>query len=185
MRDNEMRPETKMESLELPERYRDLEVRAAGVDQGDLDALLHAYHAYMVANDHLDYGLLCAVWDGDPDNLFFNTNGHTYEGLADWENIWNFYRPQFALLSPYHPGRLQVGVSGELAFIASDRVTRFKSWVGGELEHNPPSYRSTLVLRRGEDGWRVVHAHFSTEDQGVRPDRSVEHGVEHGEVRAG
>ncbi|UUW90115.1 nuclear transport factor 2 family protein [Nocardioides sp. WV_118_6] len=160
-----------MESLDLPDRYAGLDLVVEGGTDDERHALLVAYHTYMVANDHLDFGLLSTVWHAGAEHLFFNTNGHTYEGLADWENIWNFYRPQFELVSPYLPGRLRVGIEGDLAFIASDRVTRFKRWVGGDLKHNPAAYRSTLVLRRGDDGWRVVHAHFSTEDEGLRPDR--------------
>lgn len=160
-----------MESLTLPDRYTGLDLHVDGGSAQDLRELLVAYHTYMVANDHLDFDLLSTIWDAGEEHLFFNTNGHTYEGLTDWENIWNFYRPQFDLVSPYLPGRLRVGIEPELAFIASDQVVRFKRWVGGVLEHNPTTYRSTLVLRRREDGWRVVHAHFSEEDTGPRPDR--------------
>lgn len=163
-----------MESLELPARYDDIDLRVQGGSKEDLDAVLVTYHTFMVANDHLDFDLLSTIWDDSKENLFFNTNGHTYEGLADWENIWNFYRPQFELVSPYLPGRLQVGIEGDLAFVASDKVTRFKRWVGNTSEHNPAAYRSTMVMRRTEDGWQVVHAHFSIEGDGVRPDLAAQ-----------
>jgi hypothetical protein len=62
-----------------------------------------------------------------------------------------------------------------MALIAADHVGRFKEWIGeeGEMRHNPPFYRATQVAVRNDDGsWRVVHAHFSIQETGVRPDAS-------------
>ncbi len=44
--------------------------------------MLLVYHTFMLANDHLDFELLSTVWDGSPENIFFNTNQFTYEGLT-------------------------------------------------------------------------------------------------------
>lgn len=143
-----------------------------GGSETDREELLRLHHTFLHANDDLDYQELCTVWDSDPDNRHFNTNGHTYRGLADWENIWNFYRPQFRRVGPYSPGRLRITVRGDMACLAADYVKRDKEWVGHSPAHNPPFYRATQVAVRTETGWKVVHAHFSVQDDGPRPDEA-------------
>jgi ketosteroid isomerase-like protein len=160
----------------LPDVYKNVKVTFDGGSEKDRQDVLMLYHTYMLANDHVDFDLLKTVWDDNPDNLFFNTNQFTYEGLSDWENIWNYYRPKFKLESPYYPGRLRVVIRDDMAFVASDGIKRFKSWVGGAQNfHNPPDYRSTKVLLKDKGGkWRVVHSHFSVgpEEGQIRPDKS-------------
>lgn len=141
-----------------------------GGSEDDRDALVRLHHAFLIANDHLDYEALCEVWDPTPTNRHFNTNGFSYENLADWESIWNFYRPQFKLVGPYGPGRLHVIIRGDMACLSADYVSRDKEWIGHSTVHNPPYYRATQVAVRTEDGWKVVHAHFSVQGEGGRPD---------------
>lgn len=141
-----------------------------GGTEDDRDALVKLHHAFLLANDYLDYEALTRIWDPASTNRHFNTNGFTYENLADWENIWIFYRPQFKLLGPYSPGRLHIIVRGDMACLSADFVARNKEWIGNTEEHNPPYYRATQVAVRTGDGWKVVHAHFSVQGQGVRPD---------------
>lgn len=142
-----------------------------GGTETDREQLLFLHHEYLRANDDLDYERLKNVWDDNPENRHYNTNGHTYDGLPDWENIWNFYRPQFRLISPYSPGRVRIVVRGDMACITADYVSRHKEWIGRTSEHNPSYYRATQVAVRTEGGWKVIHAHFSVQDTGPRPDR--------------
>lgn len=135
--------------------------------------LLELWHSFLRANDDLDFELLTSVWDPDPDNVYFNTNGHTYYGLADWSNIWDFYRPQFRRLKPYTMGDTKIVVRGDTALIVAEHVARYKEWIGHSAEHNPPDYRSTSYLERKDGRWLVVHAHFSPHDPGPRPDRGA------------
>jgi len=157
---------------DLPALYEDVQISFDGGSEEDRRGVLEIYRIYMEANDIMDYDLLCTVWDGGPDNLFFNTNGYSYDGLKDWQNIWDFYRPQFKLLSEYGPGRLHVTIRGDMACIAADSIARHKDWVGGSLHHNPPFYRATKVLVRQGAAWKVVHAHFSVQGEGARPDKA-------------
>ncbi|MEV7011217.1 nuclear transport factor 2 family protein [Streptosporangium sp. NPDC051022] len=141
-----------------------------GGDDEAREALVELHHRFLRANDHLDYEALTQAWDDTPTNRSFNTNGFTYENLADWENIWNFYRPKFKLLGPYSPGRLHIIIRGDMACLSADYVSRDKAWVGDGEVHNPPYYRATQVAVRSADGWKVVHAHFSVQGEGERPD---------------
>jgi len=158
----------------LPEWYSSVKTTYDGGSEKDRQDLLLLYHTYMVANDHLDFDLLSTIWDAGRDNLFFNTNQFTYEGLSDWENIWNHYRSRFKFESPYYPGRLHIVIRGDMACIEADGILRHKSWVGppGEVTHNPSAYRATKVLIKEAGEWRVVHSHFSEMADGVRPDRA-------------
>jgi ketosteroid isomerase-like protein len=137
----------------------------------DQAALLAVHHAFLAANDPIDADMLRTVWSADPDNLFFNTNGYTYYGLDDWLTVWDYYRPRFKMLKPYSPGDVRVVVRGDMAAITADYVGRNKTWVGGEASHNPRYYRATQIARREEDGWKVVHAHFSEGNLGPRPEQ--------------
>jgi hypothetical protein len=158
----------------LPESYSRAKITYDGGSQREREDVLLAYHVFMLANDHLDYELLKTVWDANPDNLYFNTNQYTYEGLADWENIWDYYRSRFKFEKSYFPGRIHVVIRGEMACVEADGILRFKSWVGpaGEAPHNPPAYRATKVLVLKDGEWRVVHSHFSVEGEGIRPDKA-------------
>ena len=158
----------------LPDAYANVKVTFDGGSKKDREDILLLYHTYMLANDYVDFDLLKTIWDDDPNNLFFNTNQFTYEGLSDWENIWNYYRPMFKLESPYGPGRLRIVIRDDMAMVAADKVMRHKSWVGGPQNfHNPPHYRATKIFIKKAGEWRVVHSHFSVGADGVRPDKSV------------
>lgn len=144
-----------------------------GGSEEDRHQLERLHNDFLRANDVLDYEALCQVWDSTATNRHFNTNGFTYENLADWENIWNFYRPQFKLVGPYTPGRLHVIIRGDMACLSADFVSRNKEWIGNTEVHNPPYYRATQVAVRTDAGWKVVHAHFSVQGAGVRPDQAA------------
>ena len=32
-----------------------------------------------------------AIWSDDPRNVFFKMNGHTYVGLEQWSQFWQYY----------------------------------------------------------------------------------------------
>jgi ketosteroid isomerase-like protein len=54
----------------------------------------------------------------------------------------------------------QVSVSGDIAVALTQARTR------GEFEGQPVSLENTetMVLRRGDDGWKIVHIHWSAHD---------------------
>jgi ketosteroid isomerase-like protein len=143
-----------------------------GGTERDRQELLDLWRAFLTANDDLDFELLATLWDESPGNVHFNTNGFTYYGLADWSNIWDFYRPQFRRLKPYSMGDTKIIIRGDTALILAEHVARYKEWVGGEFEHNPPDYRATQFLERKDGRWLVTHAHFSPHGEGLRPDQT-------------
>lgn len=145
-------------------------------DEGDRDALLAVHHAFLVANEELVADEIREVWSSDPGTAFFNTNGFNYFGLDDWLALWDFYRPRFRRTAQYHGGRVWIWARGGLGVIAAENVARYKEWVGeDEIAHNPPYYRSTQVcMKDDDDRWRVVHAHFSPQSEGLRPEQSLD-----------
>jgi ketosteroid isomerase-like protein len=143
-----------------------------GGSDADRRELLAVHHGFLAANDPLDPAMLRKVWDDEPGRVFFNTNGHTYHGIDDWLKVWDYYRVRFRLIRPYGPGHIRIAVRGDMAMIAADGVSRTKEWVGKPEEiHNPKRYRATQVCIRTDGKWKVVHAHFSEQDEGVRPDK--------------
>ena len=143
-----------------------------GGSTADHEALLAVHHGFLAANDPLDPGMLRKVWDNDPSRAFFNTNGHTYQGIDDWLLVWDYYRPRFRLIKPYGAGNIRIVVRGDMAMVAADGVSRTKEWVGRpEDVHNPKRYRTTQVCVRKDGRWQVVHAHFSEQTEGLRPDQ--------------
>jgi hypothetical protein len=66
-------------------------------------------------------------------------------------------------------------VTGDLGVVWCHRKTR-RQWTGKEPPPKNINYdntefisRSTMVFRKEDGQWRVVHAHFSPADSGPRP----------------
>ena len=51
-----------------------------GGSEADRKQILAAHDGYLRANAAYDWQALKAIWGGDPTNVFFNMNGHTYVG---------------------------------------------------------------------------------------------------------
>jgi hypothetical protein len=145
-----------------------------GGTEEDRQALLALNHGFMTANDALDEEALRRVWSRDPNCIFFNSNGHSYEGLDDWLRVWTHYRSRIRAMRAYKPGRIRIVVRGEMALLTSDRFARYFDWIADEPV--PPLFewpyvRHTQVAVKEGGGWKIIHAHFSMSAPGPRPDR--------------
>ena len=97
----------------------------------------------------------------------------TFAGLTGGRlKVWDYYRVRFRLIRPYGAGNIRIVVRGDMAVVAADGVSRTKEWIGKPEEtHNPKRYRTTQVCVREGGRWKVVHAHFSEQGEGLRPDQ--------------
>jgi ketosteroid isomerase-like protein len=140
----------------------------------DRQAILALHERYIDVNTRFDWDNLQPIFSAAPEATFFNLNGHTYKGRAQWTRLWQFYSGQVrsTYWTPYDIGGV---VTGDLAVVWCHRKTR-RQWVGAEppprdLHYDDSEFisRSTMVFRREDGVWRVVHAHFSPADMGPRP----------------
>jgi ketosteroid isomerase-like protein len=148
-------------------------VRLVGGTAADQKRILERLEEYLVANAAFDWVALQDIWSGAPEALFFNLNGHTYQGREHWTNLWKYYRENVdsSYWTPFDIGGV---VAGELAVLWCHRHTR-SDWVGNEPQPAVRPYgeafvsRATMVFRREGGDWRVVHAHFSPASTAPRP----------------
>ena len=145
-----------------------------GGSDEDRAALLRLHAAYIDVNARFDWAKLEPIWSAAPEATFFNLNGHTYNGRDHWIRLWQFYgqNVQSSIWTPFDIGGV---VTGELATIWCHRRTR-RDWTGDEAPPEDIHYdgaefitRSTMVFRKDDGQWRVVHAHFSEAASGARP----------------
>src|SRR5258707_779990 len=147
------------------------EARLVGGSPEDRRRLLERMNEYLDANARFDWVKLQDIWSGAPEAVFFNLNGHTYEGREHWTRLWQFYQKNVAssYWTPFDIGGI---VSDDLAVLWCHRHTR-SDWVGSEpppppprhgTEHNPPS---PIVFRQGGGAWPLAHAPFS--QAGTKP----------------
>lgn len=147
-----------------------------GGSEADQDQLLRLYYRFRVINDALDGEALRQVWSAAPENVFFNSNGHTYYGLDDWMKIWDYYRPRMEAVKPGGSGQIRIFARDEMAVIIDDHSghTRVRRWAGASttptIVENACS-RVTLVCIREKNDWKVMHAHFSVTRHERRPDQ--------------
>jgi hypothetical protein len=146
-----------------------------GGTEEDRDALLRVYYDFRLANDGLNNGALRKLWSPDPRHVFFNTNGHDYQGLEDWLNIWDHYRTRLQLVRPGGSGQIRILIRGDMALITDDHVGRYWKWIGAAEEPNflidKPYIRVTAVCLKQDGRWWMVHGHFSSGRTGKRPDQ--------------
>lgn len=156
-----------------------------GGSESDRTELWDLSLRFLEANDALDTDLLRTIWSADPACHYFNLNGFSYQGLDDWCRVWDFYRPQFEVVEPFDPGRTRITIRDSMAFVTTEKARRHKRWVsqgGRDLDDRQRSagevsyWRGTQVFERTDLGWRVVHAHFSEEATGTRPDLTADTG---------
>jgi len=145
-----------------------------GGTQRDREQLLKLHDDYIDANARFDREKLHPIWSKAPEAVFFNLNGHTYRGRDHWLRLWEFYgkNVQSSHWTPFDLGGV---VSGDMAVIWCHRRTR-RHWTGKEPPPERIHYdgeefitRSTMVFRKEDGEWRVVHAHFSPSSSAPRP----------------
>lgn len=148
------------------------EERLVGGTAEDRRRILERLTEYLEANARFDWEKLQDIWSADPAATFFNLNGHTYRGREHWTRLWQYYqsRVRSNYWTPFDIGGV---VSGELAVVWCERHTQ-SDWLGAEPQPSRPYgeafiSRSTMVFRKEEGDWRVVHAHFSPASSAPRP----------------
>lgn len=136
-----------------------------GGSEEDQRALLEAFRAFWRANNYLDIPALKELWREDPDYRFFNSNGFNYRGLEDWLGIWRYYGPRFRCIEEAELGDVRVMIRGDMALVTDDGVHRLFEVLNEDPSGHPiashPVMRATMVYTREDDGWRVVHTHYS------------------------
>ena len=149
------------------------ETRLVGGSPEDRRRLLERLDEYLDANARFDWVRLQDIWSGAPETVFFNLNGHTYQGREHWTRLWQFYQNNVtsSYWTPFDIGGV---VSDDLAVLWCHRQTR-SDWVGSEPPPAARRYgsehitRSTMVFRKEDGDWRVVHVHFSEASTTPRP----------------
>jgi ketosteroid isomerase-like protein len=149
------------------------DAQLVGGSRQDRRRLLERMHEYLDINARFDWVLLQDLWSPMPEAVFFNLNGHTYNGREHWTQLWQFYQKNVAS-SYWTPFDIGGVVSDGLAVLWCHRHTR-SDWVGKEPPSGPRRYgaehvtRSTMVFRKEDGDWRVVHVHFSEAATTPRP----------------
>ena len=140
------------------------ETQLVGGTAEDRRRLLERMGEYLDANGRFDWEQLQDIWSGAREAVFFNLNGHTYKGRVHWTRLWQYYKDNVAsgYWTPFEVGGV---VNGDLAVIWCERQTR-SEWVGSDPIPSRPYgkdfvSRSTMVFRKEDGDWCVVHVHFS------------------------
>jgi hypothetical protein len=149
------------------------ETLVGGTD-ADRKEILNLHERYLDLNARFDWQSLEAIFSPAPEATYFNLNGHTYNGRDHWLRLWRFYgqNVRSAYWTPYDMGGT---VADDLAVVWCHRQTQ-RQWTGNrpptrDLNYDNTQFvsRSTMVFRKEDGAWRVVHAHFSPGDPGPRP----------------
>lgn len=148
------------------------DARLTGGSPADRERLLALLDDYLDANARFDWEKLQPIWSGADDAVFFNLNGHTYKGREHWTRLWQYYKDKVAS-GYWRPFDIGGSISGDLAVIWCERHTR-SEWRGSDPMPSRPYgkdfvSRSTMVFRREDGDWRVVHVHFSPASGAPRP----------------
>jgi ketosteroid isomerase-like protein len=146
-----------------------------GGTEHEQKAVLRHHHEFLTANDGNDPVYIRKIWSDDPDAVFFNTNGFTYHGRDDWEKIWNFYGPRQNRFAIYTPGNVRIWISGDMALTTGDYGGLNKQWLSGPdmRMNNTRHYRLTTAQIRQAGEWQTIHAHFSIQALGPRPEQQA------------
>ncbi len=128
------------------------EANLVGGSKRDREQILKLHADYIDANARFDWQKLEPIWSAAPEAVFFNLNGHTYNGREHWGVV-----------------------SDDMAVVWCHRRTK-RNWTGAapppkDIHYGGDEFitRSTVVFRKEAGGWRVVHAHFSEASSGERP----------------
>ena len=167
------------EQIQAPPGYEPAEPpHFQGGSAADRAALLALYYQFRIINDALDGASLPTIWDADPENVFFNSNGHNYYGINDWLRLWDHYRPQLRVAVAGGSGRVRITIREDTGLIVDDHSghSRVREWAGS---HATPATvdnacsRDTMVCARRGDTWKVIHAHFSITRHDGRPHEAL------------
>ena len=148
--------------------------KLVGGSQSDRKKLLQLLDEYIVANSHFDWDQLQPMWSALPEATFYNLNGHTYDGADHWRRLWAFYKKNVegSYWTPFDIGGV---ITDEMAVIWCHRDSH-RHWVGKDQPPRDIHYegdkfitRSTMVFRKEDGDWRVVHVHFSPASETPRP----------------
>src|SRR5437868_15239577 len=98
----------------------------------DREQLLKLHAQYIDANASFDRQKLDPIWSRAPEAVFFNLNGHTYNGRDHWFRLWEFYgkNVQSSYWTPFDIGGV---VSDGMAVIWCHRRTQ-RQWTGKRSE---------------------------------------------------
>ena len=151
------------------------EMKLIGGSESDRKSVLEQQRAYLDANSKFDWeALRDRIWSDAPEATFFNLNGHTYNGRDHWIELWQYYKQHMATGEwvPYDIGGV---IGSDVAVLWCHRKTKLR-WTGsdprpGDKRHEDKDFvsRSTMVFRKQNGGWRVVHVHFSEASSEPRP----------------
>ena len=72
------------------------DAQLVGGSRQDRRRLLERMHEYLDINARFDWVLLQDLWSPMPEAVFFNLNGHTYNGREHWTRLWQFYQKNVA-----------------------------------------------------------------------------------------
>ena len=146
--------------------------KLVGGSAADRQRVLERMHEYLGVNARFDWVKLQDIWSAAPEAVFFNLNGHTYKGREHWTRLWQYYKDNVTsgYWTPFDVGGV---VEGDLAVIWCERQTR-SEWLGTDPLPSRPYgkdfvSRSTMVFRKEDGDWRVVHVHFSPGSEAPRP----------------
>jgi ketosteroid isomerase-like protein len=140
-------------------------------EEEDRQAVLEVHGDYLRASSTLDSQLLALTWDPDPSNVHFALSGHTYQGLPNLAEIYDYLRPRYEIDVPYDAFDQDVEIAGDVAWVTSNRFGAIR-WTGdppAPLPDGPSLSRATEIMVRDADGWRLVHSHFSPISLAPRP----------------
>ena len=150
------------------------EAKLVGGTKEDREEILRLHERYIDVNTRFDWQNLQPIFSPAPEAKYFNLNGHTYDGREHWTKLWKFYggNVQSTYWTPFDIGGV---VTGDIGVVWCHRKTR-RQWTGSEPPPRDIHYdnsefisRSTMVFRKEDGKWRVVHTHFSPADSGPRP----------------
>jgi hypothetical protein len=141
-----------------------------GTDRKEILAL---HQAYLAASSKLDEQGFRNIWASDPDIVFFNGNGHTYNSLKQLFKLWSYYRTHYVTEEPWKSHEVHLTVSDGVAFLTCERTARMR-WVG---EDEPPAFannkiwrsRSSEIFVKEHGAWKYKHVHISSSAEGPRP----------------
>jgi ketosteroid isomerase-like protein len=130
----------------------------------DEEQILQLHLDWVQANRTGDTAWCRANMRSGPDGIrLFNTNGSEYVGVEHWCSLWDIYRtrikgdrvkkepPLFESVDPH------IEICGDIAWVTS--WFRAKADVQGKPL--PELSRATEIWMRTDDGWKMVHGHWS------------------------
>ena len=150
------------------------EAELIGGSAEDRAQILKLHDDYIDANTSFDRPKVEKLFSGAPEATYFNLNGHTYNGRSHWLDLWKFYgqNVQSSYWTPFDIGGV---VNDGMAVVWCHRHAR-RRWTGADapprdIHYDDSSFvtRSTMVFRKDDGEWRVLHAHFSKAEDTPRP----------------